>query len=573
MNKQIIGPIVLMLVMAIVLFPVQAHRTPGSDTGISADDVEWWPMFHHDLQLSGYTPADSPETYNLLWESTIDKDIWFSSPAVVDEKLVIGTGHRYDQKSGDQTENPKVYDTGLFMKETTFSEITRHMGAPGSQEIGKIYCLNADTGGILWQVETNGSVFSSPAIEDGRVYFVSADSANFTGELYCLNMETGSEVWSLPVMSGFASPILSNGRMYLLTVNPENYYGRVQCLDAADGSELWNYTTGYIDFSMYTAPSLADGNIFFTSVDVTSGIYCKISCLNQSTGQLKWATKLSEMNFGYALSSPVIDDDKAYVISAETEETEDFWCMLTCVDTSNGSILWNYTMKENTREEMSFACPAVAYGNVYFTALEYEYSYGKLYCLNGENGSVQWVRKTNDMFTGSSPIISNGKVFVGGVDITTFEGNLYCVDAHTGSLIYSALVENFFMDSAPAIADDTVYIGASTGKICAFKDPCKVGEIHGGLLSVSLDIKNNVHSDVENIGYTLSVTGGLFHMINKHINGTIPVLEAQTTDTIKLIPIIGFGKIQVNATITMEDLNPIKRHAEGIILGIFVLIR
>jgi outer membrane protein assembly factor BamB len=180
-------------------------------------------------------------------------------------------------------------------------------------------------------------VFSSPTIENGLVYFVSTDSYTYAGELYCLNIDSGNEIWSLPVMTGFATPTLHEGKLYLLTINPDDYYGKLQCLNAADGSEIWNHTTGYIDFSLYTAPALAEGKVFYTSIDATSGIQCKISCLSQSTGQFLWATNISEMNFGYALSSPVIDNQKAYVISADTLGLEEFWCVLTCFDTSDGS--------------------------------------------------------------------------------------------------------------------------------------------------------------------------------------------------------------------------------------------
>jgi len=581
MKKGIICILVCMLMIATVMLPAQGNLNinisteKNNKTGdvLLADDVEWWPMFHHDVQITGFTPADSPDTNNLLWDNQIDKDIFFSSPAIVDDNLVIGTGHRYDYRSGEMSEYSDFYGTEIFMKDKTFFGIIKNEREPCTSEIGKIYCLNAKTGDILWDIETNGSVFSSPTIENGRVYFVSADSNNYTGELYCLNLDSGDEIWSLPVMTGFTTPTLYDGRIYLLTVNPVDYFGKLQCLDAADGSEIWNHTTGYIDFSLYTAPALSDGKVFFTSIDVTTGIHCKISCLNQSTGQLLWATKMSEMNFGYALSSPVIDNQKAYVISANTKGVDEFWCVLTCFDTSNGSILWNYTMKENTKDELSFASPAVAYGNVYFTSSDDEFFYGKMSCLNGENGTVQWVYKSMDVYTLSSPVISSGKVFVGGVNVTAYEGNLYCFNAYTGGLLYTGFVDNNFIDSTPAIADDALYIGASSGKICAFKDIFKVGEIKGGLATVKIDITNVGDTDIVDLHYNMSVVGGLFNHINKQMNTTINVLEAQTSDTIRAAPIIGFGKIQVNITVTLDGVNPVIKKAEGFVFGIFVIIK
>jgi outer membrane protein assembly factor BamB len=282
---------------------------------------------------------------------------------------------------------------------------------------------------------------------------------------------------------------------------------------------------------------------------------------------------MSEMNFGYALSSPVIDNQKAYVISADTRGVDEFWCVLTCFDTSNGSILWNYTMKENNNDELSFASPAVAYGNVYFTSMDDEYAYGKIHCVNGENGTVQWVVKSNDICTLSSPIISSEKVFVGGVNVFLLEGNLYCLDALTGNLTYTAFVDNDFIDSTPAIADDAIYIGASSGKICAFKDAFKVGEIKGGLATVKTDITNVGDTDIEDVSYTISVVGGIFNHINTQRNNTIEVLEAQTSDTIRASPIIGFGKIQITITVELEGVNPVIKKADGFVFGIFVILK
>ena len=561
-----------MLIFALAILPAHATITQESEPPQPAnDDIEWWPMFHHDVQLTGFTPAESPDTNKILWTNQIESDVWFSSPAIVQDDLLIGIGERYGKHPSTRQEAKEFYDTHLFMKDTCFTDllITPHAL---SAEAGKLYHLNANTGDILWDFVANGSVFSSPVIDNGLVYFVSTDSSSYLGELYCLDIDSGDEVWSLPVMTGFATPTIDEGNLYLQTIDPDNYNGTLLCLNAATGEELWNHTIGYIDFSLYTAPALANGKVFFTSIDVTTGIHCKLTCLDQSTGQLLWATKMSEMNFGYALSSPVITTDNAYVISADTEGVEDFWCVLSCFDTTNGSILWNYTMKEDTTDELAFSSPAVAYGNVYFACVGSGWTYGKVICLDADTGAIQWVRKSNDAYTASSPVISEGKVFIGGVNLTLFEGNLYCLDAYTGEPLYKAFIENGFIDSTPAIAAETLYLCSQTGRICAFQDAVKIGDIKGGLATVKIDLSNVGADDVENIQGTMTVTGGIFDRINMTSNYSISILESQTTDTIRLLPVLGFGKIQVTVTVEMTGVNTVVKKAEGFVLGIFVII-
>ena len=580
MKGKIFGLIIFILIIASIILPAQENlnintyyeKNIDKENKLIDNDIEWWPMFHHDIQLTGFTSANSPDTNKNLWENYIDNDIWFSSPSIVDNNLFIGTGHRYDILSKELPDFINFYEKEILMKDKSFFDIVKNDGETLNPEIGKLYRLNAKTGEIIWDFEAEGSVFSSPTAENGLVYFVSADSNNYSGKIYCLNIDSGNEIWSLPVMTGYTTPTLHNGKIYLLTINPDDYFGKLICLDAVNGNEIWNETTGYIDFSLYTAPAIYDEKVFFTSVDVTEGIHCKISCLNESTGQLLWDTKISEMNFGYALSSPVVDKQKVYVISADTKDPDEFWCVLSCFDTSNGSILWNYTMKE-INNELSFASPAVAYGNVYFTLIGEDWTYGKIICLNDMNGSVIWVHKSDDAYTLSSPIISSEKVFVGGLNVTLFEGNLLCFDAFNGNLIYKVLVDQNFIDSTPGVAADTIYVGSSFGKICAYKDIFKVGEIKGGLAKVKTDITNVGSYDILGLNYNISVVGGIFNQINAQINETIDVLEARTSDKIKASPIFGFGKIEVTITIELEDLNPVIKKADGFIFGIFVFIK
>ena len=72
----------------------------------STGNVDWWPMFRHDLQHSGYSTSDAPDTNNVLWNYTTSDSV-YSSPAVVDGKVYIGS-----------------YD-------------------------GKVYCLDADNGKVV----------------------------------------------------------------------------------------------------------------------------------------------------------------------------------------------------------------------------------------------------------------------------------------------------------------------------------------------------------------------------------------------------------------------------------------
>jgi hypothetical protein len=75
----------------------------------------------------------------------------------------------------------------------------------------KVYCLNASTGGYMWDYTTAGEVLSSPAVADGKVYVGSNDN-----KLYCLNASTGALIWSYTTGNYvWSSPAVAEGNVYV----------------------------------------------------------------------------------------------------------------------------------------------------------------------------------------------------------------------------------------------------------------------------------------------------------------------------------------------------------------------
>jgi outer membrane protein assembly factor BamB len=48
-----------------------------------------------------------------------------------------------------------------------------------------IYCLNPETGESIDRLETSAPIFSSPAVDEGHVFF-----GNNEGEFYCISYRT-----------------------------------------------------------------------------------------------------------------------------------------------------------------------------------------------------------------------------------------------------------------------------------------------------------------------------------------------------------------------------------------------
>ncbi|MGA2497899.1 MAG: PQQ-binding-like beta-propeller repeat protein [Tepidisphaeraceae bacterium] len=79
---------------------------------------------------------------------------------------------------------------------------------------GFIYCLEADTGRLLWRHDTQGQVWGSPLLADGKLYL-----GTQSGDLFCLaaareNKELGKTTLDGAIVS---SPVVANGVLYVAT--------------------------------------------------------------------------------------------------------------------------------------------------------------------------------------------------------------------------------------------------------------------------------------------------------------------------------------------------------------------
>ena len=308
----------------------------------SLSTADWWPMFHHDLNHSGYSTADTPETNKVTW--TYATGDWvYSSPAVSDGKVYIGSddGNVYCLDADDGIEKWN-YTTGYWADSSP--AVSDGKVFIGSLDY-KVYCLDAGDGTEIWTYATGGWVYSSPAVSDGKVFIGSWD-----GNVYCLDADDGTEIWTYATGAWvWSSPAVCDGKVY---IGSGDY--KVYCLDAGDGTEVWTYATGgWVDSS----PAVSDGKIYIGSFDG------KVYCLDASYGTEIWNYATGDR----VDSSPAVSNGKLYIGSFDGK--------VYCLDASYGSEIWNYPTGENVRSS-----PAVSNGKVFIGSLD-----GKVYCF-GDDG-------------------------------------------------------------------------------------------------------------------------------------------------------------------------------------------
>ena len=178
-------------------FPKQisTHTSP-LETPVGDGD---WPMFRHDSQHTGTTNETIPDKLKLIWSYYTGCSGGGQTPVISNGK-VIGGGYRkvycLDADTGDLIWDFKT--EGQVDSSPALYEGKVVVGTQG--RIGTIVFLNANSGAVIWRYETEGGVISSPAVYYGKVFAVS------TSKFYCLNMDACEPIWSYEMKGGKSSP-------------------------------------------------------------------------------------------------------------------------------------------------------------------------------------------------------------------------------------------------------------------------------------------------------------------------------------------------------------------------------
>jgi uncharacterized repeat protein (TIGR01451 family) len=345
-----------------------------------------WPMFHHDLHLTGRSPYLGAQTNNLKWTFTTGGAI-YSSPAIdADGTIYIGSqdGSLY-----------AIYPDGSLKWSYPTGDMIRSSPAIGSDGIiyfgscdNKVYALNPDsTLKSGWPFTTGGDVDSSPSIgSDGTIYVGSDDH-----KLYAINPDGtpkgGNWPFSLEDIGDYHCPsIADDGTIYfasrnLHAINP-------------DGTEKWSSWLG--TYHYFSSAAIADDGTIYIGTRVDN----KLHAINPENGDKNW----SYLTSGWADVSPSIGTDGTIYIGCQDDKLYGI--------KPDGTLKpgWPFTTGGDVNSS-----PAIgADGTIYIGSDDH-----KLYAINPD-GTLKWSYTTGDMVRSSPAIDSDGTVYV-----SSYDGKLY----------------------------------------------------------------------------------------------------------------------------------------------------
>jgi outer membrane protein assembly factor BamB len=354
------------------------------------------------------------------------------------------------------------------------------------RDSGAIVCLDADTGGVVWQLEPKGyrATFSSPAVS-GK-YLVVGEGLHYTHDARVSCVDVSNEaaprvLWDFRTKSHVeSSPCIADGRVYV-GAGDDGYYcfdlepdasgqpqlrwhlagadypdaetspvvadgkvfvglgmrgNAVCCLDAATGREIWRVMTPY---PIFTAPTVAGGRVF---VGMGNGNYIQ-------SAEEAAKSELDKMRQEGASDESLAEAEKHLGAAGEV------WG----ISVANPEDRWTYPLPQTV-----LGAVAADEGQIYFGARD-----GSLYCLTQEGRAV-------GTFQAGEPIMVSPAVAGEHVYFVTNSGRLVCLKKNGLQLAWDGAVgtSGRFL-SSPAVARGHVYLGSEEhGLVCMGRESAAV---------------------------------------------------------------------------------------------------
>jgi len=260
-----------------------------------------------------------------------------------------------------------------------------------ADNIGFIYCMNINTGELIWIKKHGVPLKSNIKIYNKKIFLINQDN-----RLLSFDTLTGSQIWDLRSVPSFIKSqnylglaISKNGDLVILTST-----GDLLKVDADSGSVYWIVNTTASSYEQST-DFFISSDIVISENDIIFSTHSSIYSFNLDTGYLNWQVEVSSK------STPIVVSNNVFIVS-------DNGYFLN-VDKKNGKIIWATDvfkiLKEKKRKTIVSGF-LLASNKVYITTLN-----GYLIVSSGFSGKVESFIKIGDKIL-TSPVISNGALYI-----------------------------------------------------------------------------------------------------------------------------------------------------------------
>ena len=367
-----------------------------------------WPMFLRDpIHSAASLGVPATPQGKLKWQFDTDWPM-FSSPAVVDGRLYLG--------SGDNRVVALDADTGELIWEHAVSGPVDSSPAVAGDSVfiglrdGTVLSLRKENGELQWEFPTGGIFATSPVVLEGILYIGSGD-----GKLYTLDAQTGEVRWSYQTSGHIASDPAINDDI-VAVISQDSY---LHIVDKHTGRKRLDYRTMFARGSptlsgdwVYTADQLGivaaidwhkreypfEKNVRWVRTQLWAwGALRELPPLKG----LAWAAFLP----GYDLiASPIVTEDRLYVAAAERR--------VFALDRETGDVEWTFEADGFFLSAMTLVGDGLFIGD----------RFGTMYAVSAETGEELWRFETGAPIR-STPVAANGLIY-----FTSEDGSLYALE-------------------------------------------------------------------------------------------------------------------------------------------------
>ncbi|WP_194756388.1 outer membrane protein assembly factor BamB family protein [Aliidiomarina indica] len=278
---------------------------------------------------------------------------------------------------------------------------------------GVLYAFSLSQKHLLWAFDSGGAIRSTPAVNEGKVYFLSQ-----AGAFFALDLNDGAMQWRFQTQGE-------------ATFSAFNYLGVSNNELVEDAWDL-----------LQSSPLVVDDLIVFGSSDQ------HVYALDAETGNVRWAFKTG----GQVHSAPTLLDDLIIVGSWDST--------VYALQKSDGAMRWKF----ETGAEQKFnvwrgiqASPTVVDGDVFIGSRD-----GFMYALAGETGKEIWRYDMKRSWVVPTVSVDDSHVYLG----TSDTGLMLALDRETGVEVWRAPTGSWTY-SSPLVFKDVVLTGTMTGRLIA----------------------------------------------------------------------------------------------------------
>lgn len=339
-------------------------------------------------------------------------------------------------------------------------------------------------GVLAWKKAVGLAWYASPAIDDGRVYI---PSPGIRSLLHCVDLETGDMLWqtrrtwtrsTLGIVnlspSSYVLPGVASTPLVLddaIVVNQLGAQGRdlgnkhLLVIDKQTGEIRQRLPAGEADYRIGYAPLAGEGEylVYPTGTQRAKERPPQLIGQNRMVCQRvddDSGTRLWDFHIGPTFCEPTVRGDRVYTGTADGS--------VFCLRMTGVSGEQHFGFSDDRRVAWQFSAGAAVNGkltvadeHVYFGA-----NNGFIYCLDQQDGSLQWSTRTptesHSFKLFSKPVVVDGRVYIGSA-----ARRLICLDAATGAVLWSFETDDW-VRAEPYVTGSHVVVATIQGTVYGF---------------------------------------------------------------------------------------------------------